>query len=229
MSQWINTALGALVACAILAVPGSARAQDVMTPELLWQLKRVSAPAVSPDGRRLVYGIRTYDVAANKGDTDLFLLDVAGGDPVKLTDMKGSESSPAWRPDGQWIGFLSSKGGSAQLWEVKADGKVTREIACRAMGMLNVDEQGFDAQDRKLLLTIIEKFDGGPVGVDNLSAAIGEERGTIEDVLEPYLIQHAFIMRTPRGRMATRNAWLHCGLKPPTQALPEAMELFDGD
>ncbi len=126
MSHRIHLALGALVACAIMTVPGSARAQDVMTPELLWQLKRVSAPSVSPDGRTLVYGIRTYDVAANKGDTDLFLLDVAGGDPVPLTDMKGSESSAAWRPDGQWIGFLSSKGGSTQLWEVKADGKKMR-------------------------------------------------------------------------------------------------------
>jgi Holliday junction DNA helicase RuvB len=96
------------------------------------------------------------------------------------------------------------------------------------MAMLNVDEQGFDAQDRKLLLTIIEKFDGGPVGVDNLSAAIGEERGTIEDVLEPYLIQQGFIMRTPRGRMATRKAYLHCGLKPPQQA-SEPLELFDAE
>jgi Holliday junction DNA helicase RuvB len=97
------------------------------------------------------------------------------------------------------------------------------------MAMLEVDEQGFDAQDRKLLLTIIEKFAGGPVGVDNLSAAIGEERGTIEDVLEPYLIQQGFIMRTPRGRMATRNAWLHCGLRPPAQASSASLELFAGE
>jgi Holliday junction DNA helicase RuvB len=113
--------------------------------------------------------------------------------------------------------------------EVKADGRVTREVAAAAMAMLEVDEQGFDAQDRKLLLTIIEKFAGGPVGVDNLSAAIGEERGTIEDVLEPYLIQQGFLMRTPRGRMATRNAWLHCGLKPPTQADSASLELFAGE
>jgi len=113
--------------------------------------------------------------------------------------------------------------------EVKADGRVTREVAAAAMAMLEVDEQGFDAQDRKLLLTIIEKFSGGPVGVDNLSAAIGEERGTIEDVLEPYLIQQGFIMRTPRGRMATRNAWLHCGLKPPAQAGSVSLELFAGE
>jgi Holliday junction DNA helicase RuvB len=113
--------------------------------------------------------------------------------------------------------------------EVKANGRVTREVAAAAMAMLEVDEQGFDAQDRKLLLTIIEKFAGGPVGVDNLSAAIGEERGTIEDVLEPYLIQQGFLMRTPRGRMATRNAWLHCGLKPPTQAGSASLELFAGE
>jgi Holliday junction DNA helicase RuvB len=113
--------------------------------------------------------------------------------------------------------------------EVKADGRITRAVAQAAMTMLNVDDQGFDSQDRRLLMTIIEKFGGGPVGVDNLAAAIGEERGTIEDVLEPYLIQQGFIMRTPRGRIATRNAWLHCGLKPPSQSFPEAMELFDGD
>jgi holliday junction DNA helicase RuvB len=111
--------------------------------------------------------------------------------------------------------------------EVMADGHITAAVVARAMDMLNVDTQGFDAQDRRLLLTIIEKFDGGPVGVDNLSAAIGEERGTIEDVLEPYLIQQGFIMRTPRGRMATRNAYLHCGLKPPTsQSATDALELF---
>jgi Holliday junction DNA helicase RuvB len=110
--------------------------------------------------------------------------------------------------------------------EVKADGVITLDIARLAMEMLNVDEQGFDAQDRKLLLTIIEKFDGGPVGVDSLSAAIGEERGTIEDVLEPYLIQQGFIMRTPRGRIATRTAWLHCGLKPPARQESEALDMF---
>jgi Holliday junction DNA helicase RuvB len=111
--------------------------------------------------------------------------------------------------------------------EVMADGHISAAVVSRAMKMLNVDAQGFDAQDRKLLLTIIEKFDGGPVGVDNLSAAIGEERGTIEDVLEPYLIQQGFLMRTPRGRMATRNAYLHCGLKPPaSQSATDALELF---
>jgi Holliday junction DNA helicase RuvB len=113
--------------------------------------------------------------------------------------------------------------------EVKADGCVTQAIAERAMAMLNVDALGFDAQDRKLLQTIIEKFDGGPVGVDNLSAAIGEERGTIEDVLEPYLIQQGFIMRTPRGRIATRNAYLHCGLKPPPSQARESLELYSDE
>jgi len=110
--------------------------------------------------------------------------------------------------------------------EVKSDGCVTRAIASQAMEMLNIDEQGFDTQDRKLLLTIIEKFDGGPVGVDSLSAAIGEERGTIEDVVEPYLIQQGFIMRTQRGRVATRNAYLHCGLKPPLSLAAEPLELL---
>jgi Holliday junction DNA helicase RuvB len=117
--------------------------------------------------------------------------------------------------------------------EVRADGRITGEIAARAMELLHVDAQGFDAQDRRLLLTIIEKFAGGPVGVDNLAAAIGEERGTIEDVLEPYLIQQGFIMRTPRGRVATRHAYLHCGLAPPAQSpqnASDSLELFaDGE
>ncbi len=113
--------------------------------------------------------------------------------------------------------------------EVKCDGRITREVAIDAMTLLNVDDQGFDSQDRKLLTTIIEKFGGGPVGVENLAAAIGEERVTIEDVLEPYLIQQGYIMRTPRGRVATRNAYLHCGLKPPVHLLQESMELLDDD
>ena len=92
--------------------------------------------------------------------------------------------------------------------------------------MLNVDEHGFDAMDRKLLLTIIQKFDGGPVGAESLAAAIGEERDTIEDVLEPYLIQQGFIMRTPRGRVATKNAWLHFGLELPKGNSTEN-DLFD--
>ena len=98
--------------------------------------------------------------------------------------------------------------------EVKFNGDITAEVARQALNLLDVDDNGFDMLDRKLLRAIIEKFDGGPVGVDNLAAAIGEERGTIEDVLEPFLIQEGFIMRTPRGRVATKRAWLHLGLTP---------------
>ena len=99
--------------------------------------------------------------------------------------------------------------------EVKADGHITAQVADRALDMLSVDQQGFDHLDRRLLLALIEKFDGGPVGVDSLAAAISEERGTIEDVLEPYLIQQGYMLRTPRGRMVTRNAYLHFGLPQP--------------
>ena len=92
---------------------------------------------------------------------------------------------------------------------------MTGAVAEHAMNVLQVDPHGFDSMDRRLLRTIIEKFDGGPVGVESLAAAIGEERGTIEDVLEPYLIQQGFMMRTARGRVATKNAYLHFGLAPP--------------
>jgi Holliday junction DNA helicase RuvB len=103
--------------------------------------------------------------------------------------------------------------------DVRFNGEVTAEVARQALDLLDVDNYGFDMLDRKLLLAIIEKFEGGPVGIDNLAAAIGEERGTIEDVLEPYLIQEGFIMRTPRGRVATRRAWLHLGLNSPDLTL----------
>ncbi|MBY0579270.1 MAG: Holliday junction branch migration DNA helicase RuvB [Burkholderiales bacterium] len=96
--------------------------------------------------------------------------------------------------------------------EVKADGNVTMEIADAALSMLDVDSAGFDVMDRKLMLAIIEKFSGGPVGLDNLSAAIGEERDTIEDVIEPYLIQQGYIQRTSRGRIATLSSYRHFGL-----------------
>lgn len=99
--------------------------------------------------------------------------------------------------------------------EVKGDGKVTEQIADEALAMLKVDNNGFDALDRKLLKTMIDNFAGGPVGLDTLAAAISEERGTIEDVLEPYLLQQGFIMRTPRGRVVTQNAYLHFGLQAP--------------
>jgi holliday junction DNA helicase RuvB len=99
--------------------------------------------------------------------------------------------------------------------DVKAAGDATREVADAALTMLDVDAQGLDVMDRKLLQTVIEKFMGGPVGVDNLAAAIGEERDTIEDVLEPYLIQQGYLQRTPRGRIATANAYRHFGLAQP--------------
>ncbi len=113
--------------------------------------------------------------------------------------------------------------------EVRGDGHISEKIADCAMQMLGVDNSGFDAMDRRLLETIIDKFDGGPVGLDNLAAAIGEERGTIEDVLEPYLIQQGFIMRTPRGRMATKTAYRHFGLQVPAAVDLEMreMDLFD--
>ena len=103
--------------------------------------------------------------------------------------------------------------------EVKANGKITKDIVQRALDLLDVDDQGFDTMDRKLLLALIDKFAGGPVGIDSLAAAISEERGTIEDVLEPYLIQQGFIMRTPRGRIATRSAYIHFGLSVPEQVI----------
>ncbi len=113
--------------------------------------------------------------------------------------------------------------------EVKADGVVSGEVAISAMDMLEVDPTGFDAMDRRLLLTIIEKFDGGPVGIESLAAALGEERGTIEDVIEPYLIQQGFMMRTARGRVATRNAYLHFGLPAPASEMSQDLPLFDKD
>jgi Holliday junction DNA helicase RuvB len=111
--------------------------------------------------------------------------------------------------------------------EVRADGHVTDAVAQGALDLLDVDPQGFDPMDRRLMLTIIEKFDGGPVGVDSLAAALGEERGTIEDVIEPFLIQQGYIMRTARGRVASRNAYLHFGLTPPALERPGTIGLFD--
>ncbi len=99
--------------------------------------------------------------------------------------------------------------------EVRADGVVSAETADAALELLNVDEEGIDAMDRKLLLTILEKFSGGPVGLDSLAAAIGEERDTIEDVVEPYLIQQGYMMRTPRGRVVTERAYHHFSIAPP--------------
>jgi len=101
--------------------------------------------------------------------------------------------------------------------QVKSNGKITASVADDALKMLDVDLLGLDVMDRKLLQAILEKFNGGPVGIDNLAAAIGEERETIEDVLEPYLIQQGYLMRTPRGRVVTQATYLHFGMKPPTQ------------
>ncbi|WP_270807205.1 Holliday junction branch migration DNA helicase RuvB [Aeromonas sp. QDB25] len=99
--------------------------------------------------------------------------------------------------------------------QVKSDGRIDGPISARAMDMLDVDNEGFDFMDRKLLLAVIDKFMGGPVGLDNLAAAIGEEKDTIEDVLEPYLIQQGYLQRTPRGRIATQRAYAHFGLERP--------------
>jgi holliday junction DNA helicase RuvB len=108
--------------------------------------------------------------------------------------------------------------------QVKADGRISHTIAQQALAMLKVDDHGFDEMDRRLLRLVIDKFDGGPVGLDTLAAALSEERGTVEDVLEPYLIQQGYIMRTPRGRMATRHAYQAFGL--PERSAPQ-QTLFD--
>jgi Holliday junction DNA helicase RuvB len=110
--------------------------------------------------------------------------------------------------------------------EVRGDGRITSTIAVAALDLLAVDPAGFDALDRKLLTTIIDKFEGGPVGIDSLAAAIGEERGTLEDVIEPFLIQQGFLMRTARGRIATRTAYQHFGLPMPARA-GGALPLFE--
>ncbi len=110
--------------------------------------------------------------------------------------------------------------------QVKSDGRIDQTIATAALDMLEVDPVGFDALDRKLLLTIIERFDGGPVGIDSLAAAVGEERGTLEDVIEPFLIQQGFLERTARGRVAGRTSYQHFGLKAP-ERLSSSLPLFE--
>ena len=112
--------------------------------------------------------------------------------------------------------------------QVKADGHIDRAVADAAMKMLKVDPEGFDELDRRMLQLILENFDGGPVGVESLAAALSEERGTLEDVIEPYLIQQGFLVRTARGRMATQKAWRHFGLKPSTPARDLFAEGGDG-
>jgi len=109
--------------------------------------------------------------------------------------------------------------------QVKGDGRIDERTATLALDLLEVDPQGFDTLDRKLLLTIIERFDGGPVGIDSIAAAMGEERGTLEDVIEPFLIQQGFLERTARGRLATRASYQHFGLKVP-ERLGNSLPLF---
>jgi Holliday junction DNA helicase RuvB len=104
--------------------------------------------------------------------------------------------------------------------QIKGDGVITLEMANMALKMLDVDQLGLDLMDRKFLETMIHRFDGGPVGLDNMAASIGEERDTIEDVIEPYLLQQGYLQRTPRGRVATPAAYLHLGLTPPLQSSP---------
>ena len=110
--------------------------------------------------------------------------------------------------------------------QVRADGRIDEAVADAALDLLEVDRQGFDTLDRKLLTAIIERFDGGPVGIDSLAAALGEERGTLEDVTEPFLIQQGFLVRTARGRMVTRASYLHLGLKPPERGAA-TLQLFE--
>jgi Holliday junction DNA helicase RuvB len=110
--------------------------------------------------------------------------------------------------------------------QVKADGSIDERIADAALNLLEVDPLGFDTLDRKFLTTIIERFDGGPVGIDSIAAAIGEERGTLEDVIEPFLIQQGFVVRTARGRIVTRASYLHFGLKAPAASAPN-LQLFE--
>jgi holliday junction DNA helicase RuvB len=110
--------------------------------------------------------------------------------------------------------------------QVKADGSIDERIADAALNLLEVDPLGFDTLDRKFLTTIIERFDGGPVGIDSIAAAIGEERGTLEDVIEPFLIQQGFVVRTSRGRVVTRASYLHFGLKAP-ERISANLQLFE--
>jgi holliday junction DNA helicase RuvB len=112
--------------------------------------------------------------------------------------------------------------------QVKADGRITESIAEAALDLLEVDPQGFDTLDRKVLTTIIERFDGGPVGIDSIAAAVAEERGTLEDVVEPFLIQQGFLVRTARGRMVTRATYLHFSLKAP-ERVSTTLQLFEDD
>jgi Holliday junction DNA helicase RuvB len=112
--------------------------------------------------------------------------------------------------------------------EIKAGGQVTQAVVKNALDFLNVDSQGFDVMDQKILLALMEKFNGGPVGLESLAAFVNEEKGTIEDVIEPFLIQQGFMLRTPRGRIATQHAYLHFGLKTPEKLMAtQNLNLFE--
>lgn len=129
--------VASLAALLLLAVTPVAFAQQTLTPELLWELPRVGAPVVSPDGAQAVFTVTTYDIGANKGNTDLYLISVEGGHPIQLTDFEGGESSAQWRPDGAKIGFLSAQSGATQLWEIDPDGGNLRQVSDVEGGIAN--------------------------------------------------------------------------------------------
>jgi dipeptidyl aminopeptidase/acylaminoacyl peptidase len=147
------------LALALLPLAVPLRAQDVLTPERLLLLLRVSAPAVSPDGAHLVFGVRATDIGANRGNTDLYRLPVAGGPPTRLTDWPGSESSAQWRPDGRRVGFLSARSGSAQLWEVNPDGGDARQVSNVEGGITNFR---YAPTGTRVLFTAAVKLDRTP-------------------------------------------------------------------
>ena len=140
----------------VLLFPATLPAQDVMTPERLWEIKRISSPAVSPDGGSFVYGVRTYDVVANKGDTDLWLRPVAGGEPRRITDLDGSESGAAWRPDGEWIGFFAGTDDGRQWHEIRPDGSGLRQVTAVPGGISNVQ---YSPDGSKISFTAPVKLD----------------------------------------------------------------------
>lgn len=152
---------GRLMATALLTiVPGGALSgQDVMTPERLWELKRISSPAVSPDGTSFVYGVRSYDVEANRGNTDLWLRPVAGGPAVRLTDTEESEGGVAWRPDGEWIGYLASTDDGRQWHEIRPDGSGSRQVTAVPGGISNFQ---YSPDGRRISFTAMVKLDPTP-------------------------------------------------------------------
>ncbi len=141
----------------------------------------------------------------------------------RSTDGSACDSTASSWPG--WLIFVDlDSDGVRDYVQVKGDGHIDAALADKALKMLDVDPIGLDLMDRKLLEAVIHRFDGGPVGLDNVAAAIGEESGTIEDVIEPYLIQQGYLQRTPRGRIATPAAWRHLGLVAPTRASDDLFE-----